>query len=89
MNNYIGIGEIATNIVYKEFNNKAIGSTQVSINNSLVPIKMYGKIASNVYKYLNKGSKVAIRGSIQTNEKKGLEILVNSITFLSSKKIEA
>lgn len=58
-------------------------------------IVVFGKLADNVISYLNKGSKVALVGKIQTStyEKDGetrysTEIIANEVEFLSAKETQ-
>ncbi len=77
--------------------NVAVASFNVAINRinegvDFIPIKVFNKQAENCKKYLTKGSKVAIEGSIRTGsyEKEDgtkiytTEIMANRVHFLSS-----
>jgi single-strand DNA-binding protein len=77
--------------------NVAVASFNIAINRmnegvDFIPIKVFNKQAENCKKYLAKGSKVAIEGSIRTGsyEKEDgtkiytTEIMANRVHFLSS-----
>lgn len=76
--------------------NTAITSFNIAINRlkdgvDYIPIKVFNKQAENCKKYLTKGSKVAIDGSIRTgsyekDDKKyyTIEIVANRVIFLSN-----
>lgn len=77
--------------------NIAVASFNIAINRinegvDFIPIKVFNKQAENCKKYLTKGSKVAIEGSIRTGsyEKEDgtkiytTEIMANRVHFLSS-----
>ena len=77
--------------------NVAVASFNIAINRinegvDFIPIKVFNKQAENCKKYLTKGSKVAIEGSIRTGsyEKEDgtkiytTEIMANRVHFLSS-----
>lgn len=77
--------------------NIAVASFNIAINRmndgvDFIPIKVFNKQAENCKKYLSKGSKVAIEGSIRTGsyEKEDgtkiytTEIMANRVHFLSS-----
>lgn len=77
--------------------NVAVASFNIAINRmnegvDFIPIKVFNKQAENCKKYLTKGSKVAIEGSIRTGsyEKEDgtkiytTEIVANRVHFLSS-----
>lgn len=76
--------------------NVAVASFNIAINRinegvDFIPIKVFNKQAENCKKYLAKGSKVAVEGSIRTGsyEKDGkkyysIEIMANRVHFLSS-----
>jgi len=77
--------------------NVAVVSFNIAINRinegvDFIPIKVFNKQAENCKKYLKKGSKVAIEGSIRTGsyEKEDgtkiytTEIMANRVHFLSS-----
>ena len=81
---------------YKK-DNVAVASFNIAINRinegvDFIPIKVFNKQAENCKKYLTKGSKVAIEGSIRTGsyEKEDgtkiytTEIIANRVHFLSS-----
>lgn len=60
---------------------------------SFIPVQMWDKLVSNTFKFLHKGSKIAVRGrlnqrSFQTKEGKNasvLEVVADSITLLDPK----
>ena len=59
---------------------------------SFIPVKVWNKTAENCHKFLNKGSKVAVSGRIDTGnyEKEGKtiytwEVVANNVEFLSTK----
>lgn len=54
----------------------------------LIPIKLISGIAQNTVDYCNKGDVIGIKGRLQANEKKEIELIAERITFLSSKKEE-
>jgi single-strand DNA-binding protein len=76
--------------------NKPVASFTIAINRindgvDYIPIKVFNKQAENCNKYLKKGSKVAIDGTIRTGsyEKDGkryytTEIIANRVMFLSN-----
>ena len=81
-------------------NGTAVTSFNVAVNSgygdkkqtAFIPVKVWGKVAENCNKFLNKGSKVAITGRIDTGsyEKEGKtiytwEVTANNVEFLTSK----
>lgn len=54
----------------------------------LIPIKLISGIAQNTVDYCNKGDVIGIKGRLQVNEKKEIELIAEKVTFLSSKKEE-
>lgn len=53
----------------------------------IVPITLNGAVAENTKEYCKKGDIVGVKGRIQSNDK-GIEIIGEKVTFLSSYKGE-
>lgn len=86
--------------------NIAVGTTTIAVNRprqkdkeqeaDFINIKVWGKQAENIHKYLNKGSLIAIEGRIQTgsyNTQDGqkryiTEVVAENVQFLESRKSE-
>lgn len=78
----------------KKWNDKETGNLKEDV--SWHRIKVFGKMAQNCDKFLDKGSKVYIEGELKYSsyEKDGIkqyttEIIANTVQFLDSKKKEA
>ena len=105
MNQVILIGRLTKNLElrYTE-SNIAVGTTTIAVNRprqkdkeqeaDFINIKVWGKQAENIHKYLNKGSLIAVDGRIQTGsytnqegEKRYItEVIANNVQFLETKK---
>ena len=105
MNKFIGIGRITADpmVKYNAQTGKAIARYTLALNKAyarngestadFVPCVCFGKNAEFVDKHLKKGVKIAVEGSITTNNytnKDGqkvfsVEVLVNSHEFVESK----
>lgn len=84
--------------------NMAVAVTTIAVNRprqkdkeqeaDFINIKVWGKQAENIHKYLNKGSLIAVDGRIQTGsytnqegEKRYItEVIANNVQFLETKK---
>ena len=49
---------------------------------------LWNAIAENTSEYCRKGDVIGIKGRLQANEKKEIELIAEKVTFLSSKKEE-
>lgn len=105
MNKVFLIGRLTRDIElrYTE-SNIAVGTTTIAVNRpkqkekeqeaDFIKIKVWGKQAENIQKYLNKGSLIAVEGRIQTGsytnqegEKRYItEVIANNVQFLETKK---
>lgn len=105
MNQVILIGRLTKNLElrYTE-SNIAVGTTTIAVNRprqkdkkqeaDFINIKVWGKQAENIHKYLNKGSLIAVDGRIQTGsytnqegEKRYItEVIANNVEFLGGNK---
>lgn len=107
MNQVILIGRLTkkAELRYTQ-SNIAVGTTTIAVNRprqkdkeqeaDFINIKVWGKQAENIHKYLNKGSLIAVDGRIQTGsytnqegEKRYItEVVANNVQFLESRKSE-
>ena len=105
MNRWLGIGRLTANPDLKYTNNN-IPVTKVNIaidrgngdkkTADFIPVVAFRKTAELIAQYLNKGSLVAIEGSLSTrtyddkdgNKRFVMEVIVDNIKFLESKKKE-
>lgn len=104
MNNISIIGNLTRDPEMKTTNNgTAVTSFNIAVNNgygdkkttSFIPVTVWGKVAENCHQFLNKGSKVAITGRLDTGsyEKEGKtvytwEVVANNVEFLTMKEKE-
>lgn len=105
MNKVFLIGRLTKDLElrYTE-SNIAVGTTTIAVNRprqkdkeqeaDFINIKVWGKQAENIQKYLNKGNLIAIEGRIQTSnyttdtgEKRYVtEVVANNVEFLGGNK---
>ena len=101
MNNVNIIGNLTRDPEMRTTNNgTAVTSFNVAVNSgygdkkstAFIPITVWNKTAENCHKFLNKGSKVAVSGRIDTGnyEKEGKtiytwEVVANNVEFLTVK----
>lgn len=99
LNNYILVGRIAENIEIKEIEGKKVGILKVSVPRcfkntegdydvDIIDLEVYDNIAENVSNYCKKGDVVGAKGRISKLEGEELKLVVEKVTFLSSKKNE-
>ena len=65
---------------------RSFKNTDGEYETDIIPIILFGNIATNVNEYCTKGDTIGVKGRIQNND--GIEIIAEKITFLSSKKGE-
>lgn len=105
MNQVILIGRLTkkAELRYTQ-SNIAVGTTTIAVNRprqkdkeqeaDFINIKVWGKQAENIHKYLNKGSLIAVDGRIQTGsydtqdgQKRYItEVIANNVEFLGGNK---
>ena len=105
MNQVILIGRLTRDIeVRYTQSNIAVGTTTIAVNRpkqkdkeqeaDFINLKVWGKQAENIQKYLNKGSLIAVEGRIQTSsytteegiKKYVVEVVTSNIEFLGGNK---
>ena len=99
LNRIVLIGRISTDLELKETSN---GNSTVKFNlavnrmkegTDFIPVQVYGKMAENIVKYQNKGSQIAVEGSIRIDNYKDSEgnnryityVLAQNVHFLDKK----
>ena len=107
LNNLVLMGRITKDPEIKKIGETSILNFDIAVDNlrkesdgtrgtSFFPVVCFNNIAENVAKHLNKGSKIAVVGSIEQRnflKKDGsqgtkYEVIANSVEFLDSKKPE-
>lgn len=99
MNRVILIGRLTKKPEYKQVKDKSVATFRLAVDRQgedadFIPIVVWNKQADNVNKYLDKGSKVAVEGRIQTStygDKKifyTTEVIASQVWFLDNKPKE-
>ena len=99
LNQVVLVGRIVEGLEIKELENgKKVANIKIAIPRSwknaegeyetdFVPLNLYDNIASNTVEYCGKGDIVGVKGRIQVEEN-NIQIIVEKLTFLSSKKTD-
>ena len=98
MNQVVLIGRMTQDVETKEENGKEISVITIAVSRQfknengeydtdLIPVIIWGGIATNVKEYCRKGDLMGIRGRLQV-ESGNIQVIAEKVTFLSSKKSE-
>lgn len=94
MNKVELLGRVTQNIELNYKNDKAYSKFFIAINSNkkdtiFIPCVAYGKIAENISKYVEKGNRIFVAGTLNiTNKNKKMysNVILNKIEFIDFKK---
>lgn len=94
MNKVELLGRVTQNIELNYKNDKAYSKFFIAINSNkkdtiFIPCVVYGKLAENISKYVEKGNRIFVSGTLNiTNKNKKMycNVIINKIEFIDFKK---
>ena len=93
LNKIILIGRISTDLELKETSNgNPVVKFNLAVNRmkdgtDFIPVQVYGKMAENLVKYQNKGSQIAIEGSMRVDNYEGNDGNKKYITYVLAQNV--
>lgn len=96
LNNFVLVGRLVENPkLVKEYETIIELAIPRNVKNAdgvyetdYISVILYGGVASNTCKYCKKTDLIGVKGRIQRDENKNIQLVAEKITFLNSSKVE-